>query len=346
MRPFLTVLVISATLAGCATEPSLPDEDPGDAVPGNVGSCGFAQFSQCVAWSADATELFAIESTGQSTFQLVAIDPATRTSRVIGPIEYPQLLDHAAGDPEAVYYSASVTGTSYTISRYDFSNGSARQLVQGSPSFVFSISPDGRRLAFHPAGTTLTTDSIVVIDIATGDRVASRSSYDARIGKFSPDGSALVVTLGLASTTSVWDIASGSLTPVPMPPSITFGILRSVGWDGEDLRGLFMPLVGLSAMKDVGFFNADTLVYAPLPFPDLIAWVPSASSVFATRATSPCSSIEDCGMRHYDLQYANPTTTTLIGSINTRRFTTVVPSPDGKWLAYKVIDRPLYLIGR
>src|SRR5690348_10129028 len=134
-------LLTCAMMAACLTEPSLPAESPGDAVPGNVGSCGFATFSQCVAWSADGTELYAVESMGQSTFGLVAIDPSTLASRLIGPIEYPHRLDVAPGDPAAIYYAAA-SGVTYGIHRYAFSNGNARQLAQGSRSFEFSVSPD------------------------------------------------------------------------------------------------------------------------------------------------------------------------------------------------------------
>lgn len=333
-------------IVGCATEPSLPAEQPGVAVPRNAGSCGFGEFSQCVVWSPDSKELFAVESMGQSAFGLIAIDPSTLAVRFIGAIEYPARLEIAAADPEAIYYSTSITGTSYGIHRYAFSNGNARQLAQASPSSEFSISRDGSRLAFHPAGSTRTADTIAVIDVATTDRVATRAAYDADIGEFSPDGANLIVTSGMTKWTAVWNMASGSFTEVKRPVTLSFGVLRAARWDGDVLRGLFVPLVASSSLKDVGFYSGDTLAYAPVPYPDLVAWVPSMESAFVTRAAGTCQSTADCGERHFELRYTSSTTTALLGSINAWFFTTFAPSPDGKWLAYKAIDRPLYLIER
>jgi hypothetical protein len=299
-----------------------------------------------VVWSADGSELFAVESMGQSSFGLIAIDPSTLGIRLIGPIEYPARLDIAPADLDAIYYSTSITGISYGIHRYAFSNGNARQLAHASPSSAFSVSRDGARLAFHPAGSTRTADTVAVIDVATSNRIATLAAYDAHIGEFSPDGTNLVVASGMSRWTAVWNMASGSFTEVKRPVTLSFGILRAARWDGDVLRGLFVPLTASSSLKDVGFYSGDTVAYAPVPYPDLIAWVPSIESAFLTRAAGSCQSTVDCGERYYELRHTSSTTTALLGSINTRRFTTFVPSPDGKWLAYKVIDRPLYLIAR
>ena len=335
-------------LAACATEPGLPTDNPGLAVPGpSIGSCGFAEFSQCVVWSADSKELYAVDYPNPNTYRVVGIDPVTRASRPIGQIGYPARIDLAPGDPAAIYYSTTTNTVTYSIHRFAFSNASSRELVPASPSPAFSISPDGRRLAYHTAGATVTTDTVAVIDVETTNRVASLPGYNVRFGDFSPDGSSLVVASGLSGSTGVWNIAAGSVTPVPMPVSITFGYLRAARWDGTVIRGLFVPITGsTSAMKDVGFYSGDTLAYAPVPYPDLIAWLPSMKSAFVTRAAGECSSVENCGERHYELLYTSFSASKALGSINTFRFTTFVPSPDGKWLAYKVIDRPLYLIAR
>jgi hypothetical protein len=344
MRAIAVALVALAGI-GCLNEPTLPDEAPGLPVSINAGGCG-SSLGRCLVWSADSRTLYAAQYLGSAGYALVAMDPATREARTIGQIDEPSWMEPSP-DGLAVFYSSASGVSRYRINRYALAEASAEQLVDDAGSSDFKVSGDGRRIVYRTAGANRASDTIAVFDRTTRSRVAASRVADAVLNDVSPDGAQVAFTLIFSNRGLVWNLVTNTQLQLPMPTNLPPGRLADIEWAKEDLRGLVMTYGPTSIPTDVRFGTLETVAYVAVRKDGQpMAWLPESRELFLAITDLQCESSPPCGIRHFDLIYTSAAGASLMGSVNAALFTAFAPSPDGRWLAYKVLDRPMYLIRR
>lgn len=98
---------------------------------------------------------------------------------------------------------------------------------------------------------------------------------------------------------------------------------------------------------DVRFGTLESAAYAAVRRDGSpMSWRPDSRELVLATTDLQCESSPPCAIGHFELTYSSAAGASTIGSINAALFTAFAPSPDGDWLAYKVLDRPLYLIRR
>jgi hypothetical protein len=339
---FLLSLILWSTALACGDLFTLgsSSESPGAPLAGLEYACPTSQldYVQCFAWSGDGRILFVVLPRTSDTV-LVSVNAAATPDafRVIGAIGSPSSI-RPSSDGSVIYFSRRTSAdASYGVFRMSLADGVSR-LVTNAAFPDFLLTPDGSAVAYHAAGSTNGSDTIVVADVTTGERRRSTTGARMRLGAFSPDANDVCLLPFAYDSTAIWHTTTGARELMRGGEVIVFqaGLahwVAAVGWTGTEFAALFAPQSGITAVGASGAITRYSTT--PATTIQVIGWAPAVSRVFLSEPTDRCGSL--CS--RYTLRVLTPGGSREIGSVdvqsNAISFTQFSPSPNGRWLAYQ-----------
>jgi hypothetical protein len=332
-----------------------PPASPGAVIPG-LGKLGYGCSIGCTAWSADSKTLYIVALVGSATTaSLLALDPVTLTPRTVGPIDAAATDLQLTADGTALYFvgqNRSPPGGAL-IERMSLPDGSTTTLANLN-EIEFSISPDGRALAYHAFATpptdsafahdSLPADTVVVLDLPSGVRRRMMVTLSARLGGFSADGTQLIV-MPDASLIYIWHLDTGTRDSI----SIARGSrdVPQVAWSGGAFRMLLSSIGAATTFSDTSLAGGSARVFIDGTDVNTFQWLPDRSAMWMLSSSQICGPL-DCDAMHYDFVYTTTTASGLVGSANCApQFRLHLDaSPDGQWVAHSETVDAIYLLHR
>jgi hypothetical protein len=326
-----------------------PAASPGVVVPGIADLCpvDFDSFG-CMAWSADSKTLYIGAGVGtKSVPSLIAVDPATLASRVVGPIDATTFVLEPSADGTAIYFTAAdpepsgMPSVGAFIRRMSLIDGSVTTIATTrNPNIL--VSPDGTALAYHAANTTnFGTDTIVMLDLRSGTRRATTIEIGFNIlTAFSADGTELSIVPS-APAVHIWHLATGMRDTI-LDRRANSGCCN-VAWSGGAFHILTSSL-DAPTFTDTSLAGGSSVTYTAARDPNQFQWQPDRSAMLTVSPSTICRP-QDCS-KHWDFDYVTATNVVTVGAASYGLLPYVSASPDGHWVAHTEGSGPLYLLHR
>jgi hypothetical protein len=322
-----------------------PADSPGAVVPGIANVCPFG--FGCSAWSADSKTLYIVAGVKllQGLGSLMAVDAATLTSRVVGPIDVETVVLAPTADGAGIYFEAPDPAPpgGWLIKRMSLSDGATTTVAKNLGQFNFVVSPDGTAVAYHAPSSTLAADTIVVLDLSSGMRRATTimAGFNT-LAAFSADGTQVSI-IPNARSIQIWHLTTGARDTIPV--SRANSVLSGAAWSGGAFRVLLRAFVGAKTFTDTSLAGGSALTYTVEQDPSRFLWLPDRSAMWTIPETPICGP-QDCTLKRFDFVYTTATKALTVGDANSVGLLLLSASPDGHWVAHAEGPDALYLLHR
>lgn len=323
-----------------------PTAQPGTPVAGLSGGSLCWSGGPCHAWAPDSKTLYITARLSSNPGgSLVAIDPAAATYKRVANIDSTARGLVVSPDGATLYYAVPPAPPfdMYVIKKMTLATG-GNTVIIGARRGDFSISGDGKTLAYLAAGGTAAADTIVALDLPSNTRRASTVVNNLFIGPLSPDGSRLLISGGGGGDPrifQVWNITTGDVQTIPTG---TWGnFVNGRAWSGNNPRFLFTPSPSSPTQTDTTIGTGNRIVFNLPSYPRGIIWLPDLHAMYTYSSRTICG--RECNGEFWEFFYATPTGMIKLGSVYANAGL-VMGSPDGHWLVHSLNPSAVYVLGR